>query len=107
VWDSAIVAAKYAEKWPELFAGKRCCDLSAGCGLVGEFLAAVAAAAAGTLGAPEPVQLQSLQHHVHSTWSAEAAANPWPELWPQPKASRRSGALPFAGPLPFLKLGRI
>jgi hypothetical protein len=36
VWDSAIVAAKYAEKWPQLFAGKRCCDLSAGCGLVGE-----------------------------------------------------------------------
>jgi hypothetical protein len=36
VWDSAIVAAKYVEKWPQLFAGKRCCDLSAGCGLVGK-----------------------------------------------------------------------
>ena len=35
VWDSAIVIAKYAEKWPDKFKGRRCLDLSAGCGLVG------------------------------------------------------------------------
>eukprot|EP00879_Flechtneria_rotunda_P033344 GHRR01036920.1.p1 GENE.GHRR01036920.1~~GHRR01036920.1.p1 ORF type:complete len:144 (+),score=45.34 GHRR01036920.1:247-678(+) len=36
VWDSSIVVAKYLEKWPVLVRGKRCLDLSAGCGLVGE-----------------------------------------------------------------------
>eukprot|EP00878_Enallax_costatus_P020815 GHUV01022015.1.p1 GENE.GHUV01022015.1~~GHUV01022015.1.p1 ORF type:complete len:122 (+),score=33.13 GHUV01022015.1:553-918(+) len=35
VWDSSIVMAKYIEKWPQQVAGKRCLDLSAGCGLVG------------------------------------------------------------------------
>jgi predicted nicotinamide N-methyase len=36
VWDSSIVTAKYVEKWPHIFTGKRCLDLSAGCGLVGQ-----------------------------------------------------------------------
>jgi predicted nicotinamide N-methyase len=36
VWDSSIVVAKYAERWPDRFRGKRCLDLSAGCGLIGE-----------------------------------------------------------------------
>ena len=35
VWDSSIVMAKYFERWNSLWAGKRCLDLSAGCGLVG------------------------------------------------------------------------
>ncbi|KAK9791359.1 hypothetical protein WJX73_007751 [Symbiochloris irregularis] len=33
VWDSSIVMAKYFERWPDLVCGKRCLDLSAGCGL--------------------------------------------------------------------------
>lgn len=35
VWDSSIVMAKYFERWGENWRGKRCLDLSAGCGLVG------------------------------------------------------------------------
>jgi len=35
VWDSSIVVAKYFEKIQEGLQGKRCLDLSAGCGLVG------------------------------------------------------------------------
>lgn len=35
VWDSSIVVAKYFERWGGRWAGKRCLDLSAGCGLVG------------------------------------------------------------------------
>lgn len=35
VWDSSIVVAKYFERWGNRWAGKRCLDLSAGCGLVG------------------------------------------------------------------------
>lgn len=30
-----VQVAKFAEKWPALFARRRCLDLSAGCGLVG------------------------------------------------------------------------
>lgn len=41
VWDSAIVLAKYFEKHPEIVKGKRCLDLSAGCGLVGIVAAAL------------------------------------------------------------------
>jgi predicted nicotinamide N-methyase len=41
VWDSSIVVAKYLEKYLEKLGqsalrGKRCLDLSAGCGLVGK-----------------------------------------------------------------------
>ena len=36
MWDSAIVVAKYAERWADRYKGRRCLDLSAGCGLVGE-----------------------------------------------------------------------
>lgn len=37
VWDSSIVAAKYLEKLgPDALRGRRCLDLSAGCGLAGE-----------------------------------------------------------------------
>lgn len=36
VWDSSIVVAKYLEKHQHRYKGKRCLDLSAGCGLVGE-----------------------------------------------------------------------
>lgn len=37
VWDSSIVVAKYLEKLgPGALSGKRCLDLSAGCGLVGK-----------------------------------------------------------------------
>jgi hypothetical protein len=35
VWDSAIVVARLLEARPVLVAGRRCLDLSAGCGLVG------------------------------------------------------------------------
>ena len=35
VWDSSIVLAKYFERWRHVYAGRRCLDLSAGCGLVG------------------------------------------------------------------------
>ena len=35
VWDSAIVLAKYLEKWPETVVGKQCIELGAGCGLAG------------------------------------------------------------------------
>jgi predicted nicotinamide N-methyase len=35
VWDSSIVMAKYFERWADKYAGLRCLDLSAGCGLVG------------------------------------------------------------------------
>lgn len=35
VWDSSIVMAKYFEAHAEQLRGKRCLDLSAGCGLVG------------------------------------------------------------------------
>uniref|UniRef100_A0A383VHV1 Uncharacterized protein n=1 Tax=Tetradesmus obliquus TaxID=3088 RepID=A0A383VHV1_TETOB len=52
VWDSAIVAAKYAERWPQMFAGKRCCDLSAGCGLVAVVMAKLGATVAATDLAP-------------------------------------------------------
>lgn len=40
VWDSSIVLAKYFERWRGQYAGKRCLDLSAGCGLVGAALCA-------------------------------------------------------------------
>lgn len=36
VWDSSIVVAKFLEHHPQLVQGKRACDLSAGCGLIGE-----------------------------------------------------------------------
>ena len=36
VWDSSIVMAKYFEMHRAELVGKRCLDLSAGCGLVGE-----------------------------------------------------------------------
>ena len=37
MWDSSIVMSKYVEKEAEtLVQGKRCLDLSAGCGLVGK-----------------------------------------------------------------------
>ncbi len=35
VWDSSIVMSKYFERWGSRWAGKKCLDLSAGCGLVG------------------------------------------------------------------------
>jgi len=35
VWDSSIVMAKYFEMHGRAIEGKRCLDLSAGCGLVG------------------------------------------------------------------------
>jgi predicted nicotinamide N-methyase len=35
VWDSAIVLAKYMERWPEKVVGKRCIELVSGCGLAG------------------------------------------------------------------------
>ncbi|PSC72502.1 lysine methyltransferase METTL21D [Micractinium conductrix] len=35
VWDSSIVLAKLFEKHPQRWAGRRCLDLSAGCGLPG------------------------------------------------------------------------
>ncbi len=35
VWDSSIVLAKYFERWRHVYAGRRCLDISAGCGLVG------------------------------------------------------------------------
>eukprot|EP00879_Flechtneria_rotunda_P030302 GHRR01032922.1.p1 GENE.GHRR01032922.1~~GHRR01032922.1.p1 ORF type:complete len:247 (+),score=39.72 GHRR01032922.1:247-987(+) len=43
VWDSSIVVAKYLEKWPVLVRGKRCLDLSAGCGLVAVVMAKLGA----------------------------------------------------------------
>ncbi len=44
VWDSSIVLAKYFEKHPRRCAGRRCLDLSAGCGLPGLVLARLGAA---------------------------------------------------------------
>jgi predicted nicotinamide N-methyase len=38
VWDSSIVMAKYLERHAPQFAGKRCLELGAGCGLVGACL---------------------------------------------------------------------
>ncbi|DBB00526.1 TPA: hypothetical protein ACH3X3_002225 [Trebouxia sp. C0006] len=35
IWDSSIVMSKYFERWGSRWAGKKCLDLSAGCGLVG------------------------------------------------------------------------
>ena len=35
VWDSSIVMAKYFEVHAAELKGRRCLDLSAGCGLVG------------------------------------------------------------------------
>ena len=35
VWDSSIVMSKYLERHSSQFAGKRCLELGAGCGLVG------------------------------------------------------------------------
>jgi predicted nicotinamide N-methyase len=35
VWDSAIVLAKYLERWPKKVVGKRCIELGSGCGLAG------------------------------------------------------------------------
>ena len=35
VWDSSIVIAKYFEVHAGMLKGRRCLDLSAGCGLVG------------------------------------------------------------------------
>lgn len=43
VWDSSIVMAKYFERWSDRWSGKRCLDLSAGCGLVGIVLARLGA----------------------------------------------------------------
>lgn len=37
VWDSAIVLAKYLERWPEIVAGKGCIELGSGCGLAGAY----------------------------------------------------------------------
>ena len=44
VWDSSIVLAKFFEKHPQRCAGRRCLDLSAGCGLPGLALAKLGAA---------------------------------------------------------------
>jgi len=46
VWDSSIVVAKMIERRAALYAGLRCCDLSAGCGLPAAVLAAVGRCAA-------------------------------------------------------------
>ncbi|KAG1672223.1 hypothetical protein FOA52_002924 [Chlamydomonas sp. UWO 241] len=43
VWDSSIVVAKMLEARPELCRGKRCLDLSAGCGLIAVVLARLGA----------------------------------------------------------------
>lgn len=40
--------AKFFERWPEKAAGKRCCDLSAGCGLVGIVLSKLEAEVTAT-----------------------------------------------------------
>jgi predicted nicotinamide N-methyase len=52
VWDSAIVLSKWAERHSALIAGKRCLDLSAGCGLVAAALAALGAEVVATDLAP-------------------------------------------------------
>ncbi|KAF5834016.1 putative methyltransferase-domain-containing protein [Dunaliella salina] len=39
IWDSSIVLSRYIERHASHFRGKRCLDLSAGCGLVGITLA--------------------------------------------------------------------
>ncbi|KAI8472236.1 MAG: putative methyltransferase-domain-containing protein [Monoraphidium minutum] len=52
VWDSSIVLSKWAERWPARVAGRRCLDLSAGCGLVGIVLARLGAAVVATDLAP-------------------------------------------------------
>ena len=57
VWDSSIVVAKYFERWGNRWAGKRCLDLSAGCGLVG----AACLFAAGT----NLHYKHHLTHHIH------------------------------------------
>ncbi|KAL4447760.1 hypothetical protein ABPG75_004979 [Micractinium tetrahymenae] len=44
VWDSSIVLAKFFEKHPQRCVGKRCLDLSAGCGLPGLVLVRLGAA---------------------------------------------------------------
>lgn len=43
VWDSSIVMAKFFERWAHRYAGKKCLDLSAGCGLVGIVLSRLGA----------------------------------------------------------------
>ena len=44
IWDSAIVLARYLEKHAPRFAGRRCVELGAGCGLPGIVLHALGAA---------------------------------------------------------------
>ncbi|KAL0033614.1 hypothetical protein WJX79_007925 [Trebouxia sp. C0005] len=43
IWDSSIVMSKYFERWDGRWVGKKCLDLSAGCGLVGIVLARLGA----------------------------------------------------------------
>ena len=48
VWDSAIVLAKYFELQSALFAGKRCVELGAGCGLLSSLLGRLGATVVAT-----------------------------------------------------------
>lgn len=56
VWDSSIVASKYLERYPFLVKGRKCLDLSAGCGLV-----------AVVMGSLQQRQLLATDGHSHVT----------------------------------------
>ncbi|KAG0619012.1 hypothetical protein M758_4G109100 [Ceratodon purpureus] len=83
VWDSAIVLAKYLEKWPETVVGKQCIELGAGCGLAG--IAAAALGAKKTILTDFPENLPLLDRNAAAnsltdvvstaplTWGSELA----------------------------------
>jgi predicted nicotinamide N-methyase len=52
VWDSSVVLAKHLENCAQRYAGKRCLDLSAGCGLPGIVLSKLRARVTATDLAP-------------------------------------------------------
>lgn len=58
VWDSSIVLAKMFERHAARFAGKRCLDLSAGCGLPGVVLSKLGARVTATDLAPNLALLE-------------------------------------------------
>ena len=71
VWDSSIVMAKYFEEHAGKLRGKRCLDLSAGCGLVGVSCDAVQMS---HLAINYLVRFNSVCAHQHMMSACEAAA---------------------------------
>lgn len=91
VWDSAIVVAKWAERWQERLRGRRCLDLSAGCGLVGVALARLGArgVVATDLEANLPLLRANCEANGASGWRGHLALSGSRRSWCRPLSTPR------------------